>query len=138
MGVAAVLAARQAKADAYVLEAAYTDIDKAIQNRLELRFGPLAGYLTPLLSWQIPWRLDVPVAELSVVDHIADVERPVFIIAGARDQRTTLADTEELFANASEPKSLWVLPNARHWDFHDVSKDEYEAKVLSFLEKHLK
>lgn len=40
----------------------------------------------------------------------------VLVVAGSRDQHTTLAESEALFAAAIQPKRLWVVSGARHQD----------------------
>jgi uncharacterized protein len=70
LGGAAVLLAEGAGADAIVVEAVYPTIEEAVDNRLQLRFGPLGKYLSPLLLWQLDWRLDVGARDLAPADKI--------------------------------------------------------------------
>jgi len=62
---------------------------------------------------------------------------PKLFIAGAEDQHTTLAESRELFDNASEPKEFWVVSGARHQDLHAFAKAEYERRVLAFFASDL-
>lgn len=137
-GASAIFAANRQRADAYVLEAVYSSLRDATENRLRIRLGPAGAALAPLLLWQTSLQLGFHADELSAVDRIGDLKAPVLIIAGEKDDRTTLADSQALFSRAVEPKALWVVPNARHQDFHRFDETEYGKRVLSFLDRQLK
>ena len=62
----------------------------------------------------------------------------MLVIAGSRDEHTTLAASEELFAAAAAPKRLWVVRGARHQDFLAFDPAGYEAEVVGFLIQHLR
>jgi pimeloyl-ACP methyl ester carboxylesterase len=63
---------------------------------------------------------------------------PLLIIGGDADLHATLAETKLIYANANAPKELWVIPGARHQDFHGYAKAEYERRVLDFLKARLR
>jgi pimeloyl-ACP methyl ester carboxylesterase len=134
-GAAAVLA--ELPADAMVLEAVYASFHKAVENRLVMRLGPMGAYLAPLLTWQVKARLGFDPEFLRPADRIAKLHAPVLIIAGDADQHATLDEARLLYARASEPKQLWVIPGARHVDFHDYATEAYERRVLGFLRARL-
>lgn len=137
-GASAIFAANRQRADAYVLEAVYSSLRDATENRLRIRLGPAGAALAPLLLWQTSLQLGFHADDLSAVDRIGDLKAPVLVIAGEKDDRTTLADSQALFSRAVEPKALWVVPNARHQDFHRFDETEYGKRVLLFLDRHLK
>ncbi|MEM7426531.1 MAG: alpha/beta fold hydrolase, partial [Pseudomonadota bacterium] len=136
-GASAIVAARQARADAYVLEAVYSDLRTAAQNRFAKRLGELGRVVADLVLLQVPWRLGFYLDELSMTARIPEIKAPVLMIAGDRDRRTTVDDTRALFAAAEEPKTLWMIPGARHEDFHARQPREYERSVLSFFRTSL-
>ena len=136
-GAAALLGEEPLDVDALILEAVYSNIEKATANRLEIRLGKFGRYLAPLLLWQIEPRLGISLQSMSPVTAIGRLDVPVLIVAGENDRRTTLSDSRELFAYAPEPKSLWVVPGARHENFHRFSAAEYERKILAFLKTYM-
>ncbi len=136
-GAAALLGEEPLDVDALILEAVYSNIEKATANRLEIRLGKFGRYLAPLLLWQIEPRLGISLQSMSPVTAIGRLDVPVLIVAGENDRRTTLSDSRELFAHAPEPKSLWVVPGARHENFHRFSAAEYERKILAFLQTYM-
>ncbi|HSP96278.1 MAG TPA: alpha/beta fold hydrolase [Candidatus Dormibacteraeota bacterium] len=137
-GAAALLGPRPLVVDAMVIEAVYPDIRDAVANRLRLRFGALGPWLAPLLTAQVEPRFGVGLDQLRPIDAIARVHVPVFLIAGTEDERATLADSRRLFAAANEPKQFWAVPGAAHVNFQHFAPDEYEARLLAFLDHTLR
>lgn len=132
-GVATLLATPPLKIDALVLEEVYPTIEIATRNRMENYFGAFSRKLTPFLLNQLHWRLGVSASQLRPVDHIGNVECPVFIISGEKDRNTRLTDTRMLVERARNPKEVWLVPNAGHIDLHRAARQEYEKRVLAFL-----
>lgn len=132
-GVAALLATPPLKVDALILEEVYPTIETATRNQMENYLGGVGRVLTPALLNQLQWRLGVSASQLRPVDHIGDVQCPVFIISGEKDRNTRPADTRMLFEHARSLKQLWFVPNAGHVDLHRAAREEYEIRVLAFL-----
>ena len=82
--------------------------------------------------------LAVPTDAIAPIDGIRRVRAPLLVIAGERDRHTLLSESERLFEAASAPKQLWVVPGAAHQDFHGFAREEYERRVLEFLERALR
>ena len=124
--------------DAVIPEAVFSDVRKAIDNRVKLRLGEFGTLLSPLLTVQIGPRLGLDESDLSPKEKIGELGCPVFIISGEEDKRTTPKDTLELFESAKEPKQIWLVPEAKHVGMHKFIGQEYETRVLEFLEKNLR
>ena len=137
-GASAVLADPPLEADAMVLEAVYGSFDTAVGNRMAVRFGPLARYLTPLLTWQVKPRLGFDPDVLAPAARIGRVHAPMLLIAGDVDQLASLDEAKLLYANANEPKALWIIPGARHQDFHRYVPEAYEQRVGGFFKERLR
>jgi fermentation-respiration switch protein FrsA (DUF1100 family) len=116
-----------------VLEAVYPRIGRAVENRIRLWLGPLAPVLTPLLLLQLQPRLHISESDLEPIRSIGRLGAPVLVVAGSRDEHTTLAESQELFAAAVAPKSLWVVDGGRHQDFLRYDPKGYEENVVGFL-----
>lgn len=59
--------------------------------------------------------------------------RPWLMIHGAKDAYIGPDIARTLFAEAREPKELWVVPKAKHNRCREVAPDEYAARVRGFL-----
>jgi len=123
--------------DAVVLEAVYSNIHRAIRNRLSIRFGRLAPYLVPLLEMQLQPRTGISPEQLAPVDHISQLGAPVLILAGDHDRHTNIDESEEMYRRAKNPKFIWVVPNASHEDFYARIPSQYDEHVIGFLERYL-
>jgi uncharacterized protein len=132
-GAASLLAVPPLKPDALILESVYPTIEMATRNRLLIHLGSMGGKLTPLLLRPMHWWLGVSPDQLRPVDHLAEVRCPVFIIAGEKDRHTPPSETKMLFERANPPKELWLMPNVGHYDLCQAAPDEYEKRVLAFL-----
>lgn len=137
-GAASLVGKRRLPVDVFVLEAVYSSLEKAVENRMAVVLGDAGRFLSPLLLWQVKPRLGFDPDELSPVDRISRIRAPVLIIAGGKDDRTTLPDSRNLFRNAPEPKKLWVLERAKHQDFHRYAPQQYERRVLAFLDRYMR
>jgi pimeloyl-ACP methyl ester carboxylesterase len=134
-GVATLLATPPLKVDAMILEEVYPTIEIATRNRMENYLGNFGRMLTPILLAQLQWRLGISPSQLRPIDHIGDVTCPLLILGGEKDRNTTRADTQLLFNHARAPKQLWFVPNAGHVDLHRAASQEYETRVLAFLQQ---
>lgn len=137
-GAAALLAQPSLNVDALVLEEVYPTIEQATANRLAESLGRWSKILTPLLTIQIRLRLGFSASELRPIERINQNNAPKLFIAGAEDKYTTLDESKALFNVANGEKELWIVNGAGHQDLHSFAKQDYEQKVLSFFEKHLR
>jgi uncharacterized protein len=106
-------------------------------SKRSIRLGPLAPVLAPLLLVQLQPRLHISPRDLEPIRSIGRLGSPVLIVAGSHDQHTTLAESEELFRAAAQPKQIWVVDGARHQDFLVFDPGSYESHVIGFLREHL-
>ncbi|MDR1461607.1 MAG: alpha/beta hydrolase [Azoarcus sp.] len=139
LGAAAIVLSRPSPpADAVVLESMYPSIAEAIANRMAMRLGSFGVRAAPLLLWQLPLRLGIQADELRPIDAIAELGSPVLIASGTRDQHTPWAETESIFAAATQPKELWAVEGAKHVDLYSFDPIAYESTVFRFLHQHLR
>ncbi|WP_163831815.1 alpha/beta hydrolase [Spartinivicinus ruber] len=96
-GAAAVLNDVPLPVEAIVIESVYPTIKKAITNRLTARMGEWGTYFEPLLTYQLPLRLGVKPSDLQPVKDIENITKPILVIGGEKDTRTTLEDTQWLY-----------------------------------------
>ncbi|HBV20963.1 MAG TPA: esterase [Nitrosomonas sp.] len=139
LGAAAiVLAKHDLKLSAVILESLHPTIEEAVKNRLKLFLGKPGTFFLPLLLAQISFFTDTPIDELSPITRINNLNSPLLIISGTNDRHTTPPETERLFAAAREPKELWIVPGAGHFNMHDYAGRTYEQEVLGFLSHYLR
>ena len=138
LGAAAVVLAKNPlRLDAVVLESLHPTIEEAVDNRLRLHLGNFGPVFSPLLLWQLSFRLDINGDELNPIDRIGNLDSPLLLISGTDDRHTTVAETERLFDAARQPKELWIVPGGGHFNMHTYAGREYENRVLDFLDRYL-
>ncbi|WP_159665562.1 alpha/beta hydrolase [Andreprevotia sp. IGB-42] len=132
-GAAALLGSAPIKVEALVLESVYPAIEDAVADRLEIRLGRPGRWLAPLLYWQIPWRLGIPLDALHPENAIRQLRSPVLIMAGSADRHTHPDEARRLYANAPGPKWFREVAGAQHQDLYRYAPDAYAAQLQSFL-----
>ena len=116
----------------------YPTVNQAVSDRLTMRLGNWASVLTPLLTWQLRPRLGISAENLRPIDHVGQITARKLFIVGSEDLHTTLEESRQLFAAASEPKEMWVVTGAKHEDLHGFAREEYERRVLAFFSQALR
>lgn len=120
-----------------VLESAFDTFDRSIDRGFRKHTGLpgwLVGGVYTFFTEQI---LGFSVDAFRPIDHIGELPCPVFIISGVCDSSTWASDTQEIYNAAHAPKELWMIEGADHEDLYAYAHDEYEQKVLAFLNKYL-
>jgi pimeloyl-ACP methyl ester carboxylesterase len=145
-GAAALLEPAPLDVDALVLEAVYPTIEQATAARISLHLGSIAGGLgrslgrplTPLLLWQLRFRLGIGSEQLRPVDAVKEVHAPVFVLIGDHDRFLPVEEGRRIFDAAPEPKELWIVPGADHESIEWAKREEYERRVGEFLRRWLR
>jgi fermentation-respiration switch protein FrsA (DUF1100 family) len=162
-GTAALLAtAREPLADAVIAENPFYDYEPffiqiymdilgrgSFGGREASRYGALVNFVTALTNI-IPleafieyiasftkWWIGAA-GQHGPVHVIASISpRPVFLIHGKADEMIPTSHSTLLFETAGEPKQIWLPENGRHADVHGIYLDEYERRVIDFIETYV-
>jgi fermentation-respiration switch protein FrsA (DUF1100 family) len=119
---------------AVVSDSAYSDLGKAIARALRMSYHIPRFFFGQPAIWITQLRLRASASSLSPVRAIAKIApRPVLIIHGTADRTTPFSDGEELFKAASEPKSIWPVPEAEHVSCFYLDKAAYTRRVMEFF-----
>lgn len=123
-------------ADALILQAVYPDIRHAIRNRIAARLTAAPAWLLePLLSYQARLRLGIWPSDLAPIKALPHFRGPVLVIGGDQDRSTPPAESRAMFAAATGPKSLWLIPAGDHPAICDARDEVYRAHVRDFLKR---
>ncbi|HSJ01636.1 MAG TPA: alpha/beta fold hydrolase [Verrucomicrobium sp.] len=136
-GVAALEAPYDAPPDAMIIEAVFSDVTTAVENRLEMRLGAPARVLSPLLTLQSKWLLGIDLAKISPVNAAARVRCPVLVIHGSLDRHAAISEGRAIFEHLAGPKEFWEVSGAAHVDLYKYAPAEYEERVIKFIEAAL-
>jgi fermentation-respiration switch protein FrsA (DUF1100 family) len=122
-------AARYPQIEAVVADSAFNTLADEINLRV-----PYAGFRELVRFWA-EVQTGVNVQEVRAVDDIGRISpRPVFIIQGMSDAAIPVASAQQLYDAAGEPRSLWTEDKAYHLNMFAKFPEEYERRVIEFLE----
>ena len=74
---------------------------------------------------------------VSPLEAVRNINVPLFILHGMKDDRINYHYSEMVYANAKEPKELWLLADADHGNMAEVGGEEYSRRVLGFFDRYL-
>ena len=121
--------------DAVVADSAFADrsrlISMAVRNVLPTPFDHLTVMFARMQGMSVDENL--PSEHAGMISPGA-----LMIIQGDEDHLVEVEDARLLYANAKEPKELWVVPDTPHVSAYMTEREEYERRVLGFFDRHLR
>ena len=138
MGGAAALNGPPIEADAVIVESVGPGLADGVSNRLTLAIGPIGRLLTPFVLGAMRIVAGIDASKLRPIDGIGRLHKPIFVMTGADDQKTTIAEARQLFAAANPPKRYWETPGAQHIDLAYAGGAAYRERLLDFLNSTLR
>lgn len=66
------------------------------------------------------------------IDRLAPI--PVLFLHGEQDPVIEAESSKDMFAEAHDPKQLWLVPNGQHGDLFEVNNRELRQKFLNYLQ----
>ncbi len=131
-GAAVIMAAAaEPRLRAIVVEGSYRRLVDALYNDMWFTALMRAG------TW-LSYRLDTgyTLDDVSPMDVIGEIApRPILLIYGSEE--SALPQGRSLLELAGENAELWVVPGAHHGDYLSVAPDEFESRVIGFLDRAL-
>lgn len=73
----------------------------------------------------------------SVEKAVSRIRRPILMIHGEGDTYIKPEMAKALFARASGPKELWMVPKAKHNQAITIEEEEYQRRIVEFFDKNL-
>jgi pimeloyl-ACP methyl ester carboxylesterase len=137
--VSLLVAAEEPRVRCVVADCPYARFDSAVEGRLRLAFGKHVGTaLRPPAQRAGERFLGVRCTEIAPVEAIAKIApRPVFLIHGSEDRLILPENTEKILEAAPGNARRWVVQGARHARSVRVAGEEYDKRVLAFLDEAL-
>ena len=95
------------------------------------------GFLAARVLNQMETESGVLLMEINSLQTVSDLNVPLLVIHGERDQLVPVAQGEAIFAAANEPKMLYTIPQAGHLNIFTVDPETFTEQMRSFLAAHL-
>jgi alpha-beta hydrolase superfamily lysophospholipase len=140
MGAAAICFAGKTHGgpDGVILESLYHDIGKAFRSRLTSNYPPWFQRFGPGIIWLTERRTGMRLPQVVPANHIGNLApTPVLLMTGTEDRHASPIDAERLYDRCGEPRELWLVPGATHYDLYEVGGDDYRHRILDFLRRRV-
>lgn len=103
---------------------------------LESTFCSIPAMAKTLLSSSLPTSLIFPSERYESIDRISRIQVPVLVIHGAADRLIPASQARTLFAQANQPKQLYIVPSADHNDVAMAAGTAYGARIRAWVDGH--
>ncbi len=138
--VSILTAARTPDIKLVVADSSFATLKDSI--KLTLRTYGIPKILIPpiatLIYRSLGWHLKFNINEGEPIKHIKEISpRPILIIHGENDTMTPISNAHRLFNSAGEPKELWTVKGIEHTQIYTFHREEYEKRMLNFINKWL-
>ncbi len=100
-----------------------------------VRYHVLRHPLLLVLAWWYPFFVDRTHDPIDCVDRIAPT--PVLFIHGKADRVVPHGMSQELYEKANQPKDLWLVEGADHYEIWEDGPEMAQARLLEFLDRAL-
>ena len=132
-------AAVEPRIEGVVAEDPFADLREVSYDYAGLRMWPLLGktYFRPASVFAMRSMAEAGgfnPDDVSPVKAVAERPFAVLLICGTRDNTIPCRHTERIYAAATGPKELWIVPGAFHASALGQDPAEYEKRVVSFFE----
>ena len=121
----------------FVDDCGYTSVWDQFKKELKEDFGLPAFPLLYTSSWLCDWTKGWNFHEASALEQVKKCHLPMLFIHGEKDDYVPTRMGYELYNAKTEPKELWIVPNADHATSYKLNKEEYIQKVKQFTDKYI-
>jgi len=140
-GIALQSAAVDPRIEAVVAEASFASLRETSYDYAGLQKYPLLGktFFAPG-AWMMIYRgqsiAGFPASEVSPEKAVGSRALPVLLICDGGDTTLPCRHTEKIYAAAKGAKQLWIVPEAVHTGAWGYQPEEFNRRVLAFLETY--
>ena len=133
------LAARMPDVKAVVANSAFSSLNDTIDTSVRFFTGLPPFPFAPLIRFWAQREADIDVSDVDATRWIGRISpRPVFLMQGGSDVVISIASGQRLYDAAREPRQLWFDQKVGHAGFDTAHPDEYEQRVVAFLDAALR
>ena len=91
----------------------------------------MAGFIAWLRIFPLDWLVT---QHFDSISKIKSLQTPLLILHGSADDIIPVAMAKELFATASQPKQLVIIPQANHNDLPEFGDRQYLSALQQFIQ----
>lgn len=133
------LAARMPEVRAVIANSAFSSLNDTIETSVRFFTGLPPFPFAPVIRFWAQREAGINVADVDATRWIGRISpRPVFLMQGGSDVVISVASGQRLYDAALEPKQLWFDQQVGHAGFDTAHPEEYEQRVVAFLDAALR
>jgi pimeloyl-ACP methyl ester carboxylesterase len=139
-GAVAIRAAAQIPlVKATVVESSFTSLEDNIEQGVRVLTGLPPFPFAPLVVWFGEREAGSTIHLIRHIDDLAQITpRAILFIHGELDALVDVSNSHNLYNAAGEPKELYIVQHAGHGGLYETNPEEFENRVISFLDQYLK
>ena len=128
------LAARRPEVETVVADCPFANLKDLVALRLEQSYVP-SRFLMPVIDFVNRAVFSYSLADVSPLRWISRISpRPLLLIHAENDRIIPVEDTYKLFEAASEPKEMWIEPEADHCGAYFRDRESYIKRVSDYMD----
>jgi uncharacterized protein len=131
-------AAQNQNIRAIVADSSFSSLNDTVSTSVTYFTDLPAFPFVPLIVYWAERETGFKTEDIDATKWIAQISpRPVFLMQGGADVVISANSGQRLYDAAGEPKELWFEPALGHVDFDSDRADEFERRVVEFLDHYL-
>jgi pimeloyl-ACP methyl ester carboxylesterase len=132
-------AARIPQVKATVAESAFSSLEDNVEQGVRELTGLPPFPFAPMVIWFGEREAGAKIQLVRPIDDLAQIApRAIMFIHGEKDTLVDVSNSHRLYEAALEPKALYLIPNAGHGGLLETDPEEFEGRIVTFLDLYLK
>ncbi len=127
----------QDEADFYVVDCPFSDFEEQIKHQMSQEVPLPSWTVFPIGRAFIRLRDGYWTSEVSPIDYVQNIQKPVLFIHSEPDLYIPVSMTKDLYEKKEGPKQLYLAKKGGHAQSYNENPEEYEAKIRAFLHTFL-
>ena len=124
---------------AVIADCAFSSLNDTVETSVRYFTGLPPFPFAPMIRFWAEREGGFSFAEIDAKKWIGRISpRPVFLMQGGADVVVSPASGHALYEAAGQPKELWFEPTLGHARFFDERQQEYERRVVGWVDGYLK
>ncbi|WP_309087626.1 alpha/beta fold hydrolase [Domibacillus sp.] len=121
------------KASFYIADCPFSDFRQQVRHQMKRELGFSPPFFMTIAEWAVWLRGRYKMTELSPLEAIQSIEKPVLFIHSKEDDFILPDMTEALFEAKRGPKQLFMAETGGHAQSYNENPEEYEEAIDRFL-----
>jgi fermentation-respiration switch protein FrsA (DUF1100 family) len=124
-----------------IADSPFSDLETYLRKNLSFWSKLPNCPFTPMIIFSMKKLLKIDPSDVSPINLVKKGSgKSFFLIHSKSDEAISYLESKKIFQeiSAEHHKELWLTENAEHINSYLLFKEEYERRVLQFLEEHLK